>query len=307
MTGMNFGIVIPYGGGRKDNLIRVLDGIHLQTRDTTFVPVVIVAHGQAADGESSMIFNESNAGRWKMDITWAFLDKNPPPSMPPRNYGADLLTRDRFDLDIDFIWFLDTDVVPEVQALDEYIHAIELHDGNGMERDYVLAGQYDWRAQFGGIQQHELREAMFRDHPFTEILYYNLAAALGNFSGNLVWPAKKFLEVGGFHPELTAGRCDDGELGLRAARDGIGTCFVAGAVAHHWWHPVNSRWVLETNARDVPIIDRLHPWVRRVGLVPRPEDGQRFNWRCPWCGDEMNSNLSWEHMRFHGEPTIPSA
>lgn len=127
----------------------------------------------------------------------------------------------------------------------------------------------------------------------------DLFAGLACFSGNLVWDIDEFKRVGGFWDDLHHGRCEDGELGVRAVAMGVPIAFVPEARGWHLHHERNVEWILQANARDVPMLDERHPYLKGEGIVAVDADGKRFNYRCDICGEEMNAALSWGHRLRH--------
>jgi predicted RNA-binding Zn-ribbon protein involved in translation (DUF1610 family) len=122
---------------------------------------------------------------------------------------------------------------------------------------------------------------------------------LGCFSGNLVWPIKEFKLIGGFWNELNMGRCEDGELGLRAASLGMPMSVVREARAWHIYHDINISRTYEANTRDVPLLHERHGKVEETGLKIVNEDGKRLNYVCPDCGEEFNTLMYWSHECQH--------
>jgi GT2 family glycosyltransferase len=200
--------------------------------------------------------------------------------------------------DVDHVWFLDSDMVFEPFTLDSYALAISEY------QDRILIGPYDWLAPGetlpgGSLEQRDMRAASFVEHDPDELLVADLGAALACFGGNLVWPIKTFKALGGFHPQLHHGRCEDGELGLRAAYNRVPMSFVRNAKVWHVHHPVNHQWKIDTNAIDVPLLNAWHPWVESEGLIAVQKDGIRFDYVCPTCGEQMNSLEYWSHGAAH--------
>jgi len=103
------------------------------------------------------------------------------------------------------------------------------------------------------------------------------------------------MRIGGFWNELHHGRCEDGELGLRAVAMGVAISFQSKARGWHVAHDTNNSLIQKRNDRDVPMINSRHPWVQGNGLFVVDEDGKRFNVRCPNCKESMNTLLWWEH------------
>lgn len=286
---METAVVIPVGGGRLNNLLYVLDTIAAQTVQPR--GVILVCDGEEAWIKSRLPF--------RLPTAVMLSDKHEPGKDQPRNRGVRMVEelaqqRDEFK-GIDSVWFLDTDVIVDPGALAAYEHAMELDP-----TPRVLIGPYEWlppkvRKPVRDIY-NDPRWESFNRHGPGEVVREDLSAGLANFSGNLIWPISEFQRVGGFWNELHHGRCEDGELGLRAVAMGVPMSFVREARGWHLEHPRNIRWIEETNAIDVPKLNERHPWVQGEGLFVVEEDGKRFNARCKVCGHEMNTAEIWAHM-----------
>src|SRR5690606_32001524 len=101
----------------------------------------------------------------------------------------------------------------------------------------------------------------------------NLAIAMGCFSGNLVWPIEQFKKIGGFWHELHHGRCEDGELGIRAATLGVLMALVPKARGWHIYHggmpSPKLEWINyaeKINKIDIPKIHARHGIVEETGI-----------------------------------------
>lgn len=288
---MNTAVVIPVAPNRRENLDLVLSALARQQEQPG--AVIVVYDGPEAE-ETSYV----NLGEKGLHGYWVHLSEKHQPGMdPPRNVGVRVARE--FAPDIEAVWFLDSDVFPSSECFAEYRKAWQLGEPR------ILIGPYDWLKPGWrepsddprnplAIIQPDYRWDLFTGHGPEEVFRGQLNVALANFSGNLIWPVDEFEKVGGFWSEITAGRCDDGELGLRAASFGIPMSVVPGARAWHLWHPINLEWVLATNARDVPMLNARHPWVEGEGLVVTTEDGARFEVNCK-CGERINTLLIWEH------------
>lgn len=293
---MNTGVVIPVGPARRENLTTCLEHLALQT----VKPKIIVL---VCDGPDAHIEMEVQS----YPIPLAILDapKHEPGMPQPRNIGARLLMTldqdERFKSipPISHAWFVDTDIIFRADCLEHFQKAMEAND-----EPRILVGPYDWLHE-GAPREPDMnlkndpRWVSFNDAYPWDVERENLAAGLACFTGNLVWPLDLFKKVGGFWDELHHGRCEDGELGLRAVGMGIGVSFVPEARGWHMWHPFSVDWVATANSRDVPMINARHPW-KELGeggdeLFVVDEDGKRFNVRCGKCGENFNSNLIWEH------------
>jgi glycosyltransferase involved in cell wall biosynthesis len=283
------GVVITTCAGREENLQRTIAALQ-ETRDYKAPRAIVVVY----DGCEPMGFDTP------IPVHEVRIPKHGPGQEQPRNVGFRALRE--LAPDCNYVWFLDGDLIFWPQILASY-HAGLLQAAE----DRVLIGPYDWLApgvtetivtRSARVEQYDPRWASFDAHPPSDVLVGDLGAALACFGGNLVWPVEAFERVGGFHPDLHHGRCEDGELGLRAASAGVPMSFVAHARAWHVWHPRDLPAILEKNRRDVPLINEWHPWVEEKGLIVRQQDGARFNFDCP-CGEEVNSLGYWEHTQQH--------
>jgi len=285
---MKLGVVIPATYGREDNLELVLASLRQQGYPET--PVVVVDDGGGL--------------RWPpndavLDVDVMRVPKHQPGMEQPRNLGVRLLAS-KFP-DVTHVHFLDSDVVLEQGA-----HA-EILDALSQDSDRVLVCPYDWLAPGirpdGGwpefwanatVERNDPRWAMFYASPVDRVYRSDLSAGLACFSGNLVWPVDRFQHVGGFWSEIHHGRCEDGELGLRAVAMEVPISFVAAARGFHLAHPVNTNMALERNARDVPMLNERHPWVERGAVFLTDRDGAAFDVRCG-CGEVVHTIQWWEH------------
>jgi len=293
---MRTGVVIPVGGGRRENLTLVMDYLMAQT----IPPKVVILLYDGPDAE------EIPRKHFPLPTIAVHTTKHQPGMEQPRNVGVRVATEwaAQEGTDLTHIWFLDSDCIPNRSAMAYYEQAAALAGP-----DVILVGPYDWLPPGKREPDPELRNdpdgipppgrwGRFDSVEPGEVLREDLAAGLACFSGNLVWPVGEFERVGGFWRDIHHGRCEDGELGLRAVAMGVGITFVRGARAWHLWHERNIEWILRTNAIDVPKIQERHPW-RELGqggqeLFVVEEDGKRFNLRCA-CGWEGNTALIWNH------------
>lgn len=287
---MNVGVVIPVGPGRLENLLLVLDSLHQQTVKPRMVVVV-------CDGPESWIDTEIE---FKLPTAVLRADKHEPGKEQPRNLGVRLLEdlgeRDERFAGMTHAWFVDSDVVLRRRALEFYEEAMKTDPTNR-----ILIGPYEWLPP--GVREpiedlhNDPRTASFEDHGPEKIFQHELGSALACFSGNIIWPLDEFARVGGFWNELHHGRCEDGEIGLRASSMGVPSSLVREARGWHLYHDINIGWTQNANAIDVPKLNARHPWVQDEGLIVVDEDGKRFNARCAKCGEEINSGLIWGHQR----------
>jgi hypothetical protein len=295
---MNTAVVIPAGPGRLENLVQVLRCLSDQTVKPVLVAVV-------CDGEDAAIEVE---GAYGLPLAILNAPKHVPGEEQPRNIGVRLVR----DLEasgngqfpaISHVWFLDTDVIVGPDCLEMYEEAMRAEP---IER--VLLGPYEWmppgvREPMPGLK-NDPRWPWFESHEPWEMIRGSddpceqgrpLDAGLACLSGNLVWPIGEFERVGGFWNDLHHGRCEDGELGLRAVSMKVPISFVADARGWHLYHDFNKQVVDERNARDVPMINKRHPWVEGEGLFIEDADGKRFGVRCPNCRCEFPSAQIWAH------------
>lgn len=292
---MRTAVVIPVGGGRTENLTLVMDYVMKQTIKP--IVVVLVYDGPKAE--------EIPRKHFPIPTISIHVKKHEPGMEQPRNSGV------RVALDwaevnqeeLTHVWFLDSDCIPHASAMAYYEQAAAIAP------EAVLVGPYDFMPEGRREPIPELRNdpdglpppgrwGRFDIWELGQVTFEDLSAGLACLSGNLVWPIKQFMQVGGFWRDIHHGRCEDGELGLRAVAMGVGISFVKDARAWHLWHPVNTAWKLATNEIDVPKIKERHPW-RELGeggleLFVVDEDGKRFDIRCP-CGWSGNTALIWNH------------
>lgn len=285
MTDFNAGVVMTVGPGRNENAELALSYL-AKLQGELPVEVIVVLDGPEVE--------RLNWGVMPFPIHAVRLaEKHRPGMEQPRNVGVRWLSPE-----VTHAWFLDSDILVEPHTLLRYREAHERHAAH----DPVLIGPYELSMPEGLREPHpdmfiDLRWAMFRERdegPFVA----DLGVALGCFGGNLVWPVERFTCVGGFHPQLHHGRCEDGELGLRAASHRIPMVLVAGARGYHLWHEVNGDLARERNVRDVPLLNQWHPWVQEQGLVVTDADGARFEFVCE-CGLQVNTLLMWQHFTDH--------
>lgn len=287
------GCVIPVGPGefRLKNLDKVLGTLN----ESTFLPEAIVL---VFDGweESDLVYPlEHSISRLKNVISVP-TPKHEPGLEQPRNRGVREL--EKLDHCCNFVWFLDSDCLVGEETLHEFAKA-----SNARPEDRILIGPYDMMHNTAEVIEpglnNDLRWEMFRQWNPEDIFRGDLGVALGNFSGNLVWPLDEFKRVGGFWNDLYAGRCEDGELGLRAASLGVPMSLVAKARAYHLGglNGHGDPQIQQKNERDVPMINERHPWVESQGLIVVDEDGKRFNQVCKYCGESINTLEIWSHQK----------
>lgn len=285
---MKTGVVMPVGKGRLENVLAVTRSLAEQTAPIEATVYVLDGHDDAEMDEAiDKIASCVPDAPFPFSVTRT--PKHEPGVEQPRNVGVRVL---ELEHDCDHVWFVDSDVILDPQAHEHFRHA---HAGV----DRILIGPYDWLPQ--GVRQpllslrNDPRWVSFDQYDGRYLLVEDLSAGLACFSGNLIWPIERFVEVGGFWSEIHHGRCEDGELGLRAVALGVPISYVREARGWHLWHPVNVQLAQERNARDVPMINERHPWVQGEGLHVVPVDGRRFNVRCKICEESINTLDWWNH------------
>jgi len=251
---MRTAIVIPVGPGRDDNLRECLASIEVMTVQPD--RVVIVCDGPEVKFQLHDPPDHHTLIR---------AEKHQPGMEQPRNIGVRAV--ERLDDSITHVWFVDSDIILDPNALLCYQEA----SGDAYR---ILVGPYDWLPTGVRRPMPELRNdprwISFDEHDPLKVLVDDLSAGLACFSGNLVWPIDEFTRIGGFWNELHHGRCEDGELGLRAIACGVPISFVRGARGWHLDHPVNFELTLQRNERDVPMLNEHHPWMEGRCVCGKP-------------------------------------
>lgn len=315
---MHAAIVIPVGAGRLANLNRCLRSV-MEMKDTPEL-IVLVGDGPEATREAEMALDEVRHLRTRnwVEVEVVEAPKHEPGLDHPRNRGVrhvqevnhhNAILRQGYQQR--HVWFLDSDLIVNEDAYTAYKRA---HASGG---DRILIGPYDFmppgNAEPMPDYYQDMRWESFKEHEADEILENDLSAGLACFSGNLVWPIDEFVRVGGFWAELHHGRCEDGELGLRAVACGVPISFVRDARAWHVWHGADPaptaewmQWATGVNAIDVPKIDARHPWLHGKGLFVVEEDGKRFDIQCR-CGWSGNTAEIWNHKAVCDAEPMPNA
>jgi GT2 family glycosyltransferase len=284
MTNFRPGVVIPLGAGRQENLMLVLRALHEQTRKPEAIVIV-------ADGPDAGVKIEGTS----IPMIQVFQPKHEPGAEQPRNVGVRLLTQTWPDCNA--AWFLDTDVIVGPDVLQQLARSWE-----STEHERVIMAPYDWlppgQRQIDPSVRNDPRWPMFdewAERGLDAQSIGELNVGLGCFSGNLVWSIAEFTRIGGFWNEIHHGRCEDGELGLRAVALEVPISLCAGARGYHLWHPIDVDRTMKCNARDVPMLNARHPWVEGEGVLVVERDGRRFDQRCGRCGELVNTIDWWEH------------
>ncbi len=304
------GAVVTLGPGRKENVELMLR--YLLATDAIKKPEAVML---VLDGPDVEPPTPPDLG---VPVGITRLERKHEPGLEqPRNVGLRILTQRRPELN--YVWFLDSDILVSPVALAHYELAWVRAQMGGLNP--ILIGPYDWMPDGVREPMPELyddpRWAMFNESDL-EITVSQLRVALGNFGGNLVWPVDEFARIGGFCPQLNHGRCEDGELGLRAASFRVPMMLVKAARGWHVSHPVDYERAVRLNARDVPLLNSFHPWVEGKDersavdmnghqLVVTDQDGARFDYICG-CGAQVNTLEMWNHLSTCGgvpEGTAP--
>lgn len=286
--GIKVGVVIPVGPGRRENLMMVLRSLEAQTLKPE--RIVLVCDGEAATIQT----DEAQAVVPSIMVTSVVTKKHQPGMEQPRNIGVRFLRH--LDPKISHAWFCDSDVILAPDAGERFGEAM------AFDSERILIGPYEWLPP--GVRRptearNDPRWSSFNRHDPDETVVSDLSAGLACFTGNLIWPIDEFQRVGGFWNEIHHGRCEDGELGLRAVAMGVPIGFVREARGWHLDHPRSIEWIEAANSRDVPMLNARHPWVEGEGLFVVEEDGRRFNVRCGECDWEGNTAEIWAHKEGH--------
>jgi len=294
MTDFRPGVVIPVGAGRLGNLVAVLKSLAIPGVDAPEHCVLVL------DGEHAAVEVMCNEELHDFFDSLPFpiaeieIEKHEPGDEQPRNIGV----RELADTtDCTHAWFLDSDVLAPF-ALGEFRHAHA-----AVDLDRVLIGPYEWMPAGARTPMADLhndtRWPLFHEHGPEYVSRGELNVGLACYSGNLVWPIEEFTRIGGFWNELHHGRCEDGELGLRAVAEDVPISLAARARGFHIDHPVNHEEKLRRNERDVPMLDQRHPWLQGHGVFVVERDGRRFEQRCGDCGEIVNTADWWGHAAAH--------
>lgn len=325
-----FAVVMPIGPGRRENVDAAISALNAQEYRPKLL--VLVCDGEDAWLNPSTVFTS-------MPSRILHLPKHHPGGEQPRNAGVREVDKMRHEFEemygsISHIWFLDSDIITQPDCLARYVEEMER---GGQEGVYI--GPYDWLPP--GTREIDLdlrndpdgvappgRWGLFEEHEPGTRYVEDLSKGLACFSGNLVWQIDDFICVGGFWNDLHHGRCEDGELGIRAVAMGIPIGVAVGARGWHLHHDRNFPWIIAANERDVPMLNERHPWMERRctcrhenvqhGLVGEEylgpcsqcdcqgfnpsvfmveEDGKRFDCACPrGCGWTGNTALIWTHI-----------
>lgn len=302
---MKVAVVIPVGPGRTENLAAVMGCLRAQKRPPDMV--VIVFDGDEALPQPGYVIDGGNF-RTLLHMADKF---EPSKGMEqPRNIGTRLAFEQRSDLT--HVAFLDSDVVIEPGWLETLERGFE-----AAPEDRILVAPYDWLPRYlrpsvtsapstwQAVRaiRNDPRWEMFNAHGPGHVFRGDLSAGLACFSGNLVWPIGEFMRVGGFWSEIHHGRCEDGELGLRAVAMGVPISLVAGARGYHLHHAVNTQLAMARNSRDVPMLNDRHPWVEGAAVFMVDRDGKAFDVLCGKCQQSIPTIQWWAHAPRCGVST----
>jgi glycosyltransferase involved in cell wall biosynthesis len=180
----------------------------------------------------------------------------------------------------DLLVYIDQDVMLAPDALQHYARAYERHGDNT-----VIVGLYHWlsRMDFGpadvrdhfldiyecgfgelqryphlpmdepGIQGRDMREADFGD-----IDHVVDDAALGAFSGNIGYPRKLYMALGGFDEHIRGHGGEDADLGLTARAHGAKFLLYKDIWGLHRWHSRDQKQNAAEVQANIEYIDRKH-------------------------------------------------
>jgi hypothetical protein len=292
---MRLGMVVPVGLGREQNLRALLEAVAWFAADLTAIVLIEDGYYTVPTGNFPSLPNLHHVPTG---------GKHEPGMEQPRNVGVRILQE--VAPETTHVWFLDSDLVlmPDSLQILEEAYAIG-------PQDRTLVAPYDWLPEglrpeqegfwdAAGAVRNDPRWAMFFANAPDRVFRDDLSAGLACFSGNLVWNIDEFKRVGGFWAEIHHGRCEDGELGLRAVAMGVGISVCAEPRGWHLWHPVNTALAIERNTRDVPMLNARHPWVEGADVFMVDRDGRAFDVRCSQCGEVVPTIGWWEHAAGHG-------
>jgi GT2 family glycosyltransferase len=278
---MRTAIVITACPGRELNVQAVLESLRLQSRPPELV--VLVEDGGPLAGEFP-------------DVVRLVTAKHQPGRDQPRNVGVRHALL--YEPEVTHVWFLDSDVLVDPGCLEHLEETMSWAPEAG-----IAVAPYDWMPAGSRSPIHDLyndmRWPMFNAYD-GRVYTDDLSAGLACFSGNLMWRIDEFQRVGGFWSELHHGRCEDGELGLRAVAMGVPIVLAPLARGWHLWHPENHDLKVQRNERDVPMLNDRHPWVQGRGVFMVDRDGKAFDVRCE-CGDVVPTIAWWEHAQACGK------
>jgi glycosyltransferase involved in cell wall biosynthesis len=286
-------IVIPCGENRLDNLKLVIKSILEQE----FKPLEVIVVCDGFDKKKAQLAIDNPDPWFGTSIFCIEIPKHQPSyasdsdTIQPKNAGAWYL--DEIESRSNCILFLDSDIILGPETMLAYKEAWDYKNNR------IMIGPYDWLGE--GVRKftpefhNEIRHSFFEDYDYTYTSVGEINFAMANFGGNIVYPRNDFRSIGGFWDDLSAGRVEDGEMGLRCASVGIPMCAVPKARAQHLEHPVNHQWKIDTNAIEVPMLDERHPWVHNHGVFVADNDGKRFEWIDPDTGIAHNTNEIWNY------------
>lgn len=289
----NAGVVIPCAPNRMENI--KLCTQHIVAGNIVPNEIVFVLDGWAISQEDENEirgYDEFNL----TNMTFLHTEKHVVGNgtLQPKNHGAAYLDK---NTECTHVWFIDSDIIVEPETLFEYLLASQ-QDG---EEPRILIGPYEWLpGSHRGLApklHNDPRGQFFLDYDPSYTSVGEINFALANFGGNVVYPIEAFKRVGGFWDDLSAGRVEDGEMGLRCAAMGVPMAAVPKARAYHLSHPINHEWIYKTNAEEVPKLNARHPWVEQEGVIVVEKDGKRFDWINPETGESVNTNEIWNYKR----------
>lgn len=289
---MKLAIIIPTHN-RKDNLECVLTSLLVQTK---LPDEVVVVSDRSTDSTSGMIETWNTNNREKLPVKYLY---NPDVinqkwnASVPRNLGV-RATRS----DIDIIWFLDSDVVLPVDAVEKTLNAFL--SGN---ENRCLIGSYHWLpAQIvtpfdviekwnelisgnlptkqierkGMISQKDIREPSFSKAENSQQTFSSFTDGLSCFGGYLLMKKQIFLMAGGYDESIGAG-CEDGDFGITLFEMGVPFSYLKETCGYHIAHEQpEGRTPMEVT-KNVEQLNRKH----NVDMIH--ESGKAYRqWGIDW-------------------------
>ncbi len=221
----------------------------------------------------------------------------------------------------DLLVFIDQDVMLAPDALQHYANAYEIHGDKT-----VIVGLYHWlpRMDFEpldvktsfldiyqcgitgelqrfthlqmdvpGIQGRDMREKDFGD-----IEHWVDDAALGAFSGNIGYPRKLYLEMGGMDENIRGHGGEDADLGLTAKEHGAKFLLFKDIWGLHRWHSRDQAKNEAEVQENIAYIDLKHGTGRYAGAKK-------------WCDSQewsdpvhYKKDVGGVLMQIDGNPTV---
>lgn len=217
---MKLSVVVPTRS-RYHNLVNTLEALFNQSLDKSEYEV-IVSDDNSSDETQSVINQFKDRGIFKY-----VFNKYKPHSWNasvPRNLGAFVAQPDT-----KAYLFVDSDVILPHHALQTYTEDLE----QGPER--VIIGGYDFMSKNGvDVQVKDVRQPKF-DSVTPQEVFNTVHDGLACFGGNILIPRDIFWSVKGFSVDTHIG-LEDGDMGLKLWKLGIGFSYDNRVKGTHQWH-----------------------------------------------------------------------